>query len=284
MPPPICGVYSTFIWSILSAPHDARWPSSGLELKFVSLLRVALLNAIYEIPLVPHVPPPGPVLAPTFPYARRRDYDEKRLVNAYRRCSSDVHESALSSWHTARDRAMTCTIARTLAGGTEQNWAVRPTVKTRIESAFIWRACTHIYAEKKRERERQTERSDHHCSRGMRTSRGKIGDYVRLRLHLNVRHCWNWSAVTPDFGTCLISLFGAAHPYIASISLGIKGRSRTMVTRRTGKRFRRKPAEDRTRERERERERERNIYIAGIWSFTSNTKPTDLSENEECSN
>lgn len=78
-----------------------------------------------------------------------------------RRCSSDVRESALSSWHTARDRAMTRTIVRTLGGrtersGAERSGAARPSVRRRIESAFIWRACTREYAEG-REREREGE-------------------------------------------------------------------------------------------------------------------------------
>jgi len=89
---------------------------------------------------------------------------------------------------------MTRTIAGTLRGRTEQSrtkWL--GSLKRRIESAFIRRACTHIYAEVKREGGeggREGRRGgDHHLLLGMRVSRGKIGDYVRLWLHLNARHC-----------------------------------------------------------------------------------------------
>lgn len=89
-------VHSTLIQHSSEAERDARRRSAAAELKFVSLLRVALLNAIYEIP--PRHSSPrslGPVPSRIFPYARRRaDRDGKRerdaREHAYRRCSSDV--------------------------------------------------------------------------------------------------------------------------------------------------------------------------------------------------
>lgn len=54
--------------------------------------------------------------------------------------------------HGARDRAMTRTIVRTLSEWKRQSGAdgaaARPSVKRRIENAFIWRACTRRYAQK----------------------------------------------------------------------------------------------------------------------------------------
>lgn len=81
----------------------------------------------------------------------------------------DVRESALSSQHTARDRAMTRMIARAL-GRAEQSRAngLGFVMMGRIESAFIWRACTRTYVNEDRKREKERERrSDHQCSHGM---------------------------------------------------------------------------------------------------------------------
>lgn len=84
---------------------------------------------------------------------------------------------------------MTRTIARTVEGGTEarsRTEELGSSAKRRIENAFIWRACTRIHAEEKRDdggkereergrkRDRERERSDHHCPHGMRASRGEI--------------------------------------------------------------------------------------------------------------
>lgn len=75
----------------------------------------------------------------------------------------DVRESALSSQHTARDRAMTRMIARAL-GRAEQSRAEQNranglgSVMGRIESAFIWRACIRTYVDEEREGKREKER------------------------------------------------------------------------------------------------------------------------------
>lgn len=83
----------------------------------------------------------------------------------------DVRESALSSQHTARDRAMTRMIARAL-GRAEQSRAEqskRARVRDGEDRVRFHLACmhTHVRGRGEKERDRDGERNDHQRSRGM---------------------------------------------------------------------------------------------------------------------